>query len=95
MKKIILISFLVTSSILGMGCEEKVDEEKFFTLYKEILLIRKINEDTAIANPLINQLYEKKSYPAEKFKEDFLKLAKDPQSFAKKIDSIRNEINIQ
>jgi hypothetical protein len=59
-------------------------------MYKEILVIRKINEDTAVANPLIRELYKKKSYSEENFQQDFIELSKeDPQKFAKKVDSIR------
>jgi len=93
MKKLILMIFLITG-ILFTSCEEKIDEEKFFALYKEILLIRKTNGDTAVANHLVEELYEEKAYSKEKFKNDFFELAKDPQSFARKIDSIRNEIDL-
>jgi hypothetical protein len=59
-------------------------------MYKEILVIRKINEDTAVANPLIRERYEKKSYSEKNFQQDFIELSKeDPQKFAKKVDSIR------
>jgi len=91
MKKIVFLFALIIFSC----SDAKINEEKFYDMYKEILLIRKENEDTAVANPLVKELYKKYNYPQEKFKNDYLELSKDSKTFIKKIDSIRNVVNQQ
>ncbi|MPM68765.1 hypothetical protein SDC9_115699 [bioreactor metagenome] len=85
MKKILfLILFLFVSC-----SDNKVDEKRFYDMYKEILVVRKLNEDTAVANPLVKELYKKKNYSQEEFKKDYFELANDSKTFIRKVDSIR------
>jgi len=94
MKKIFSLFTVVLFSVVLFSCSDsKINEEKFYDLYKEILLIRKENEDTTVANPLVGELYKKFNYSQEKFKNDFLELSKDSKTFIQKIDSIRNVVN--
>jgi len=87
------IAFLFVICLFSCSNSTKINEEKFYDMYKEILLIRKENEDTTIANPQVRELYQKYNYPQEQFKYDFSELAKDNKTFARKIDSIRNVVN--
>jgi len=91
MKKIIFLFVVIVFSC----SDTKINEEKFYNMYKEILLIRKENEDTTVANPLVKELYKKNNYSQKKFKNDYFELSKDSKTFIKKIDSIRNVVNLQ
>jgi hypothetical protein len=90
MKKIF---FILLIWISFTACDS-VDENKFLDLYKEILIIRVDEPDTAIANPKVRELFIKHNYSEEKFKDDFQKLFENDseQSFAKKLDSLRQSI---
>jgi hypothetical protein len=93
MKKVFFIALFVIGFFCFACSNSKVDEAKFYGMYKEILIIRETNPDTTIANPLVNELYKKNDYPKEKFMNDYLELSKDSQTFIKKIDSIRNVVS--
>jgi hypothetical protein len=93
MKKNIILFLLLVITLCTACNEAKVDEKKFYDLYTEILIVRQQNSDTAIANPLVNELFAKNNYTKEQFKADFEELAKDPNTFAHKIDSIRQVVD--
>ena len=88
--KIIYILLLL---FLFSACNKTgVDENKFFDIYKEILVIRSHEEDTSIANPQVRELFKKYNYPKEQFEKDFFTLANKDEKLASKIDSLRRFI---
>ena len=89
----LFVALCVLMLIISACSNQKINEENFYEMYKEILIIRKENEDTVVANPLVRELYEKYDYTQEQFRIDFLELSKDSETFRKKIDSIRNVVN--
>jgi hypothetical protein len=96
MKKIVLLFplIIISFALIIIACEDsKINEEKFYDMYKEILIIRKENEDTTTANPLVKELYKKYNYPQEQFKKDYFELAQNNKTFIKKVDSIRTIVN--
>lgn len=90
--KIIYIIFISITLFLSTSCGNKIDEKKFFELYKDILIIRNQDEDTATANPKVRELFEIYNYSEEQFKKDFYTLGKKDEKFAKKVDSLRHYI---
>ena len=92
MQKKMKIVYILSLMLLFLSCTERVDEKKFFELYKEILIIRSQEEDTAIANPKVKELFKEYSYSEEQFKNDFSLLASKDEKFASKVDSLRRFI---
>ena len=87
------IIYILLLTSLFISCNNTgVNEKVFFDLYKEILIIRTQEEDTAIANPKIKKLFKEYNYPEEQFKEDFYTLANKDEKFVAKIDSLRKYI---
>lgn len=86
------IIYILSLMFLFLSCNNRIDEEKFFNLYKEILIIRGQEEDTAIANPRVKELFKEYNYSEEQFKDDFFSLANKDEKFASKVDSLRRFI---
>lgn len=87
---------IILFSVLMSGCSDnKVDEQRFFKVYEEVLQIRSQYEDTAVANPKVKELLKKNNYTNEQFKEEFLELSKNSEVFLRKLDSIRVIAKVQ
>jgi len=86
------IYILLAVTLLSVSCGEKVNEQRFFDLYRDILVIRNQDEDTALANPKVRELFERYDYPEEQFKKDFYTLGNKDEKFANKVDSLRKFI---
>jgi len=86
------IVYILSLMFLFLSCNNSVDEEKFFSLYKEILIVRSQEEDSTIANPKVKELFKEYNYSEEQFKNDFYLLADKDEKFASKVDSLRRFI---
>ena len=84
---IILSFFLVQCSLFDDGKEE------FIETYKEILIVRYQEPDSAKANKLVKEIIERNGYTEEKFKQKFFEYANDnPEEFRVILDSLRERI---
>ena len=83
--------FLIFISIFFIAaCSEWTEEQdRFVNTYRDILAIRLMYPDTAIANPKIEKIYKRYNYTKESFKADFIKFSQDPENFRNMIDSAR------
>jgi hypothetical protein len=88
-----LIFFLL---LVLISCDsQRVDEQRFFQLYTEILEVRVAEPNVDTANFIVQELFVKYNYPEEQFKNDFMLLAETNSKdgkFAQKLDSLRTHI---
>lgn len=85
-----ILFFFVTLTSIFISCSEwSAEEDKFVNTYRDILAIRLMFPDTAIANPKISKIYARNNYTAEQFKADFVKFSQKPEKFRAMIDSAR------
>lgn len=94
MKKIVLI----LTMILFISCDEIDDSRiyKYSEIYYQILLVREKYQDTAIANPKVNDILTKNGYNQKTFQnESFELFEKDKNLFTKMIDSVRRKAEIE
>ena len=81
---------LIISILLITACSEwSEDQDRFVNTYRDILAIRLMFPDTAVANPKIEKIYKRYGYTHDSFKSDFFKYAQDPETFRTMIDSAR------
>jgi hypothetical protein len=86
MKKSLII--LIFCGILTLGaCSDNKD--KFINTYKDILTVRLMFPDTAVANPKVNKVLERNGYSKKTFAEEFEKFSSEPEEFHKMMDSAR------
>ncbi len=93
-KKSFFLFFTLTLAIFSLclivSCSNDIkDDDKFFDTYKKILIIRNENTDTSSANISVRKLLKELNYTEQSFRDEFTRLAQDPNKFAKKIDSVR------
>lgn len=90
-KSILAILASLLLPILFIACTSTEEKDNlFYDTYKNILIIRNNNsEDTAKANKLVKELIKKNGYTDKSFKDEFIRLSEQPNTFAKKIDSVR------
>lgn len=67
------------------------DDEKFRKAYKEILIIRELVEDSALAQKEVEAVYVKYGYSEESFKKDFYYFAENIEEFLVIMDTVREE----
>lgn len=85
-----ILFFFVTITLVCISCSDwSAEEDKFVNTYRDILAIRLMFPDTAIANPKINKIYTRNNYTAEQFKSDFVRFSQKPEKFRTMIDSAR------
>ena len=89
MKMKIFILFIIFGFILTACSEWGKDEDRFVNAYRDILAIRLIYPDTALANPKVNKIYKHYGYTRKSFKQEFFKFAEDPDKFNAMLDSAR------
>lgn len=87
MKKIILILAIF---LLVAACEESVNKNKLFEIYKEILFKRESILDTAKANQAVENVLKSHGYNEKQFRREILILAKSEENFLREIDSLRS-----
>lgn len=93
MKNYFFLFILLCSFLFCASCAKNTqDDAKFFDTYKEILIIRNQDSDTATANAAVRELLKKRDYTEQSFKDEFIRLSQDPNKFARKIDSIRSMV---
>lgn len=95
MKKIVLILSML---LFIISCDEIDDSRiyKYSDIYYQILLVREKFQDTAIANPKVNEILSKNGYNQKTFQnESFELFEKDKNLFTKMIDSVRRKAEIE
>ncbi len=91
MKYIIGIIILCFSGVLFLSsCSDWGNEEdRFVNAYRDILAIRLMFPDTAVANPKVQTIIKRYGYTKESFKKAYFKFAEDPEKFRAMLDSAR------
>lgn len=87
MKKILLILAIF---LIVAACEESVNKNKLFEIYKEILFKRESILDTAKANIAVENVLKSYDYNEKQFRREILILAKSEENFLREIDSLRS-----
>jgi hypothetical protein len=83
-KLILIIIVLVSFS----GCSEwDADKNRFVDAYKDVIAIRMVYNDTAIANPKVKKILSRYGYTKESFKSDFFRYSADHDLFRAMMDS--------
>lgn len=79
---------LYFSLLLFLSCGNSEEEKsRFINAQKEILILRAIYPDTAIANPKILKVYEKFGFTKESFREKYFEYTRNPEEFLRIQDS--------
>lgn len=93
MKKIVSFVVIIFGFILVQCSLFEDSKEEFIETYKEILIVRYQEPDSAKANQLVKEIIEKNGFTEETFKQKFFEYAKDnPDEFRVILDSLRERI---
>lgn len=73
--------------VLLSGCSRT--EERFIAAYRDILIVREMYPDTAVANPKVREILKQYGFTKEEFREIYFEMAKNPRRFQAILDSLR------
>ena len=85
----IIILFLLSLFMLSACSDWNEDKDRFVNAYRDILAIRLMFPDTAVANPKVRKIIKRYGYTMESFKSAYFEFAKDPEQFRAMLDSAR------
>ncbi len=86
------IRYLFLLMLLASCSSEYEINEEFGDAYLKILVTREMNQDTAIANPLVLSILDSAGYTEPEFREEFSKIVQNnPDAFNKLLDSLRRK----
>jgi hypothetical protein len=60
--------------------------------YKEILIARESNQDTAQANREVRKIFKKYNYTEKSFRDKYFEMASNREEFVNLIDSVRKSV---
>lgn len=84
----IIFCFLL---IFLISCSDSEEEKnRFIEAQKEILILRSVYPDTAIANPKVLKVYEKYGFTRESFRDKYFQYTKNPEEFLRIQDSAQS-----
>lgn len=86
MKKYIYLLFTL---VLVVSCNKNTDKEKFMSAYKDVLIIRLMYPDSAMANKKVNAKLQSMGFDKISFAAQFEKYSKDGPEFRKMMDTVR------
>lgn len=76
--------------VLGILTQcDRQTEDRFIRTYRDILIIRELYPDTAVANPKVREILRQNGFTREEFRRVYIEMAKDPERFRRLIDSLR------
>ncbi len=79
---------LIATVTIVLGCGRS-EEERFIRTYRDILIVRELYPDTAIANPKVRAILRQNGFTEPAFRRMYIRMAQDPDRFRRLIDSLR------
>ena len=90
MKLFFIFFLLATCSFFISSCSDWTEEhDRFVNTYRDIVALRMMFPDTAVANKKVDVIYQRNGYTKESFKEAFFEYSLDHDLFRAMIDSAR------
>lgn len=66
------------------------EDERFVETYTDILIVRELTPDTAVANPQVRKIIGEHGYTWESFREQYVQYTAKAEQFRAMLDSARN-----
>ena len=93
MAKILMMAILL-STLLLVSCEKETSfDENYVNAYRDILIVRELFSDTAVANPKVRNIIKEYGYNEASFAKKFQELASQNEKFIVFLDSLKQSVS--